>query len=115
MYHRLDRTANTDPIQYHIHGKEHLNEWLVESVVEVDSSLVVAVAVDSNLVAAVAVDSSLVVGSAADSSPVEVVAVVQVAAEQVAAEQVAAAAQVVFEPEQPDEEVIEFSPQREKK
>ena len=122
-----------DPVQFRIHGREHQNGWLAESVVAVDSSQVADSAAGSNLVAAdsaadsspvevVAADSAadsspvevVAAVQAADSSPVEVVAAEQVAAEQVVAEQVVAAEQVVFGLEQRAEEGIVFSQQPEK-
>jgi len=108
-----------DPVQFRIHGREHQNGWLAESVVAVDSSQVADSAAGSNLVAADSAADSSPVGvvaaeQAADSSPVEVVVAEQVAAEQVVAEQVVAAEQVVFGLEQRAEEGIVFSQQPEK-
>jgi hypothetical protein len=103
-------------------GNEFLNGLLVESVVEVDSSL--AGVVDSKPVAAAveeAVDSKPVaaVEEAVDSSPaVAVVPVVDsslVVAELVAERVVVQAVivvQVVYEQVRPDEEATEFSQQQ---
>ena len=107
--------------QYRNLGNEFLNGLLVESVVEVDSSLVEVV--DSKPVAAAveeAVDSrpAVAVEEAVDSRPAVVVPVVDsslVVAELIAERVVVLAVivvQVVYEQVRPDEEATEFSQQQ---
>lgn len=104
--------------QYRNLGNEFLNGWLVESVVEVDSSL--AEVVGSNPVAVVeaAVGSIPVaaVEEVVDSMPVVAVEpvvgsnlVVEVVAERVVVEQAEVVVQVVYEPVRPGGEATGFS------
>ena len=91
--------------QYRNLGNGFLNGWLVESVVEVDSSL--AGVVDSNPVAV----AEAAVGSIPVAAVVQVVGsnlVVERGAERVVVEQAAVVVQVVYELVRPGGEATEF-------